>query len=214
MPTIGPAGGAGGGTQGADWLAVGAGGGDLRVPDPRSSHRLKWPALLRPALWKTLVAELGVADCVAAGTSFPPAAVFLWPPARSERLPIGVPLGVADCAGGRRSDRRVARGKLLLADNWCRQPGQDDVFKCLGENILQNAFDGYNACVFAYGQTGSGKSYTMMGTADQPGLIPRLCSGLFERTQKEENEEQSFKVEVSYMEIYNEKVRDLLDPKG
>lgn len=61
---------------------------------------------------------------------------------------------------------------------------------------------------------GSGKSYTMMGTADQPGLIPRLCSGLFERTQKEENEEQSFKVEVSYMEIYNEKVRDLLDPKG
>ncbi|XP_036279417.1 kinesin-like protein KIF13B isoform X2 [Pipistrellus kuhlii] len=92
--------------------------------------------------------------------------------------------------------------------------GQDDVFKCLGESILQNAFDGYNACVFAYGQTGSGKSYTMMGTADQPGLIPRLCSGLFERTQKEENEEQSFKVEVSYMEIYNEKVRDLLDPKG
>uniref|UniRef100_A0A8C8RLW1 Kinesin family member 13B n=1 Tax=Pelusios castaneus TaxID=367368 RepID=A0A8C8RLW1_9SAUR len=92
--------------------------------------------------------------------------------------------------------------------------GQDVVFKCLGENILQNAFDGYNACIFAYGQTGSGKSYTMMGTADQPGLIPRLCSSLFERAQKEENEEQSFKVEVSYMEIYNEKVRDLLDPKG
>ncbi|XP_060106089.1 kinesin-like protein KIF13B isoform X2 [Heteronotia binoei] len=92
--------------------------------------------------------------------------------------------------------------------------GQDVVFKCLGENILQNAFEGYNACIFAYGQTGSGKSYTMMGTADQPGLIPRLCSTLFERAQREENEEQSFKVEVSYMEIYNEKVRDLLDPKG
>ncbi|KAL7987188.1 hypothetical protein Chor_006107 [Crotalus horridus] len=92
--------------------------------------------------------------------------------------------------------------------------GQDVVFKCLGENILQNAFDGYNACIFAYGQTGSGKSYTMMGTADEPGLIPRLCSSLFERAQQEESEEQSFKVEVSYMEIYNEKVRDLLDPKG
>ncbi|XP_030054570.1 kinesin-like protein KIF13B [Microcaecilia unicolor] len=92
--------------------------------------------------------------------------------------------------------------------------GQDVVFQCLGENILQNAFEGYNACIFAYGQTGSGKSYTMMGTADQPGLIPRLCSALFERTQKEENDELSFKVEVSYMEIYNEKVRDLLDPKG
>uniref|UniRef100_A0A8C5SS00 Kinesin-like protein n=1 Tax=Laticauda laticaudata TaxID=8630 RepID=A0A8C5SS00_LATLA len=92
--------------------------------------------------------------------------------------------------------------------------GQDIVFKCLGENILQNAFEGYNACIFAYGQTGSGKSYTMMGTADEPGLIPRLCSSLFERAQQEESEEQSFKVEVSYMEIYNEKVRDLLDPKG
>lgn len=62
--------------------------------------------------------------------------------------------------------------------------------------------------------SGSGKSYTMMGSGDQPGLIPRLCSALFERTQKEQREEESFTVEVSYMEIYNEKVRDLLDPKG
>lgn len=61
---------------------------------------------------------------------------------------------------------------------------------------------------------GSGKSYTMMGSVDQPGLIPRLCSALFERTQKEQREQESFTVEVSFMEIYNEKVRDLLDPKG
>lgn len=54
----------------------------------------------------------------------------------------------------------------------------------------------------------------MMGSGDQPGLIPRLCSALFERTQHEQREEESFTVEVSYMEIYNEKVRDLLDPKG
>ncbi|XP_016382316.1 kinesin-like protein KIF13B [Sinocyclocheilus rhinocerous] len=61
---------------------------------------------------------------------------------------------------------------------------------------------------------GSGKSYTMMGTAEQPGLIPRLCSSLFERTVQEQREGECFTVEVSYMEIYNEKVRDLLDPKG
>lgn len=54
----------------------------------------------------------------------------------------------------------------------------------------------------------------MMGSGDQPGLIPRLCSALFERTQTEQREEESFTVEVSFMEIYNEKVRDLLDPKG
>ncbi|XP_078261554.1 kinesin-like protein KIF13B isoform X1 [Rhinoraja longicauda] len=91
---------------------------------------------------------------------------------------------------------------------------QDMVFKCLGESLLHNAFQGYNACIFAYGQTGSGKSYTMMGSKDNPGLIPRLCSKLFERALQEANEEQSFAVEVSFMEIYNEKVRDLLDPKG
>uniref|UniRef100_A0A672Q1M2 Kinesin family member 13B n=1 Tax=Sinocyclocheilus grahami TaxID=75366 RepID=A0A672Q1M2_SINGR len=92
--------------------------------------------------------------------------------------------------------------------------GQDVVFQCLGESLLHNAFQGYNACIFAYGQTGSGKSYTMMGSADQPGLIPRLCSSLFERTIQHQREEECFTVEVSYMEIYNEKVRDLLDPKG
>ncbi|KAM3928413.1 kinesin-like protein KIF13A isoform 3-T3 [Leptodactylus fuscus] len=92
--------------------------------------------------------------------------------------------------------------------------GQEVVFKCLGEGILDNAFQGYNACIFAYGQTGSGKSFSMMGTADQPGLIPRLCCALFLRATEEENDSQTFKVEVSYMEIYNEKVRDLLDPKG
>ncbi|KAK5862398.1 hypothetical protein PBY51_017800 [Eleginops maclovinus] len=61
---------------------------------------------------------------------------------------------------------------------------------------------------------GSGKSFSMMGNGEQPGLIPRLCCSLFERVHKVENEGHTFKVEVSYMEIYNEKVRDLLDPKG
>ncbi|XP_002667565.2 kinesin-like protein KIF13B isoform X2 [Danio rerio] len=92
--------------------------------------------------------------------------------------------------------------------------GQDVVFQCLGESLLDSAFQGYNACIFAYGQTGSGKSYTMMGSSEQPGLIPRLCSSLFERSVLEQREGESFTVEVSYMEIYNEKVRDLLDPKG
>uniref|UniRef100_A0A8C6VAM5 Kinesin family member 13Bb n=1 Tax=Neogobius melanostomus TaxID=47308 RepID=A0A8C6VAM5_9GOBI len=96
----------------------------------------------------------------------------------------------------------------------CKARCQDVVFQCLGESLLNNAFMGYNACIFAYGQTGSGKSFTMMGSAEQPGLIPRLCSALFNRIDLELREGESFTVEVSYMEIYNEKVRDLLDPKG
>ncbi|XP_067367338.1 kinesin-like protein KIF13A isoform X1 [Channa argus] len=98
--------------------------------------------------------------------------------------------------------------------NVTKYAGQEVVFKCLGEGILENAFQGYNACIFAYGQTGSGKSFSMMGNGDQPGLIPRLCCSLFDRVHREANEAHSFKVEVSFMEIYNEKVRDLLDPKG
>uniref|UniRef100_A0A8C4UBX0 Kinesin family member 13A n=1 Tax=Falco tinnunculus TaxID=100819 RepID=A0A8C4UBX0_FALTI len=98
--------------------------------------------------------------------------------------------------------------------NTTKYAGQEVVFKCLGEGILEKAFQGYNACIFAYGQTGSGKSFSMMGNAEQLGLIPRLCCALFQRISVEENESHTFKVEVSYMEIYNEKVRDLLDPKG
>ena len=65
-----------------------------------------------------------------------------------------------------------------------------------------------------YVSLGSGKSFSMMGNGDQPGLIPRLCGALFERVHRDECEAHSFKLEVSFMEIYNEKVRDLLDPKG
>ncbi|XP_054841581.1 kinesin-like protein KIF13A isoform X2 [Eublepharis macularius] len=98
--------------------------------------------------------------------------------------------------------------------NTAKYAGQEVVFKCLGEGILEKAFQGYNACIFAYGQTGSGKSFSMMGNTEQLGLIPRLCCALFQRITLEENDSHTFKVEVSYMEIYNEKVRDLLDPKG
>ncbi|XP_050554860.1 kinesin-like protein KIF13B isoform X14 [Spodoptera frugiperda] len=93
---------------------------------------------------------------------------------------------------------------------------QKTVFECLGRDILDNAFDGYNACIFAYGQTGSGKSYTMMGSpgADEGGIIPRLCDSLFERIKVQQSPPAlTYKVEVSYMEIYNERVHDLLDPE-
>ncbi|XP_017865387.1 PREDICTED: kinesin-like protein KIF13A isoform X3 [Drosophila arizonae] len=90
---------------------------------------------------------------------------------------------------------------------------QETVFDCVGRDILDNAFQGYNACIFAYGQTGSGKSYTMMGSQENKGIIPRLCDKLFSAIANKSTPELMYKVEVSYMEIYNEKVHDLLDPK-
>ncbi|XP_065595604.1 kinesin-like protein KIF16B isoform X2 [Cyrtonyx montezumae] len=92
---------------------------------------------------------------------------------------------------------------------------QETVFKNLGTDVLKSAFEGYNACVFAYGQTGSGKSYTMMGNAGDAGLIPRICEGLFSKiSEKTKRSEASFRTEVSYLEIYNERVRDLLRRKS
>lgn len=91
--------------------------------------------------------------------------------------------------------------------------GQSHVYDSFGEDFLDHNFDGYHTCIFAYGQTGSGKSYTMMGTLDQPGLIPRTCRGLFERVEAEQNASITYNVHVSYFEIYNEHVKDLLTPK-
>ncbi|XP_029009279.1 kinesin-like protein KIF16B isoform X3 [Betta splendens] len=92
---------------------------------------------------------------------------------------------------------------------------QEKVFKDLGSDVLKAAFEGYNACVFAYGQTGSGKSYTMMGAPGDAGLIPRICEGLFSRISEATRwDEASFRTEVSYLEIYNERVRDLLRRKS
>ena len=56
---------------------------------------------------------------------------------------------------------------------------QTAVFDNVGQEVLQNAMSGFNACIFAYGQTGSGKSYSMMGAPGQPGLIPRMTNELF-----------------------------------
>ncbi|KAJ8285057.1 hypothetical protein COCON_G00039070 [Conger conger] len=92
---------------------------------------------------------------------------------------------------------------------------QETVFKDLGSDVLKAAFEGYNACIFAYGQTGSGKSYTMMGNPGDSGLIPRICEGLFSRISDTTSWDQaSFRTEVSYLEIYNERVRDLLRRKA
>uniref|UniRef100_A0A8C1XMH8 Kinesin motor domain-containing protein n=1 Tax=Cyprinus carpio TaxID=7962 RepID=A0A8C1XMH8_CYPCA len=93
---------------------------------------------------------------------------------------------------------------------------QRKVYQDIGEEMLLHAFEGYNVCIFAYGQTGAGKSYTMMGKQDpgQQGIIPQMCEDLFRQTAENTDPDLSFSVEVSYMEIYCERVRDLLNPKS
>ncbi|KAG5639336.1 hypothetical protein H0H81_004057 [Sphagnurus paluster] len=99
------------------------------------------------------------------------------------------------------------------------EPGycsQQTLYDDLGKELLDHGFAGFNACILAYGQTGSGKSYSMMGYGADKGIIPLTCQELFDRVESKRAADSnlSFTVEVSYIEIYNEKVRDLLNPKN
>ncbi|KAI9273594.1 P-loop containing nucleoside triphosphate hydrolase protein, partial [Sporodiniella umbellata] len=92
---------------------------------------------------------------------------------------------------------------------------QADVFGYSIRSIVDDVVSGYNGTVFAYGQTGSGKTYTMMGSniddADNKGVIPRIVEQIFENIQLASSS-MEFTVKVAYMEIYMEKVKDLLVP--
>ncbi|XP_057715501.1 stAR-related lipid transfer protein 9 isoform X2 [Corythoichthys intestinalis] len=120
-----------------------------------------------------------------------------------------------------RADHAVDSREKLLEFHfdycyWSVQPedphyaSQEEVFQDLGVSVLAGASEGYNVCLFAYGQTGSGKTYTMMGTPDCTGLTPRICQGLFRSQDPLSDGQNSSRVEISFLEIYNERVRDLL----
>ncbi|KAB7502694.1 Carboxy-terminal kinesin 2 [Armadillidium nasatum] len=89
---------------------------------------------------------------------------------------------------------------------------QADVFEEMSQ-LVQSALDGYNVCVFAYGQTGSGKTYTMEGVyndSDSEGMIPRTVSHIFETLDDFKEKGWNYTIEASFLEIYNESIRDLL----
>lgn len=108
---------------------------------------------------------------------------------------------------------------------WGGDSTQDEVWEALGLPLLDSAFSGFNSTIFAYGMTGSGKTYCMAGPDDlsedgsDRGIVPRLTGQLFERIGEASaaNSKLKFLVQVGYLEIYNEQLRDLLaasDVKG
>ncbi|KAI1907664.1 tubulin-dependent ATPase kip3 [Ophidiomyces ophidiicola] len=90
---------------------------------------------------------------------------------------------------------------------------QGEVYEASTRNLLDSVLDGYNATVFAYGATGCGKTHTITGTAQQPGIIFLTMQELFERIS-ERSHEKVTEVSLSYLEIYNETIRDLLVSGG
>ena len=115
---------------------------------------------------------------------------------------------------------RSETSKCFTYDNvFSHDSRQLDIFEEVGKPVVDAAIKGYNGSVFAYGQTGSGKTYTMLGTPENPGLIPRVIQHLFSKLNANQEENNNsvdaakvkHVIRVSYLEIYNERVLDLLD---
>ncbi|KAG5918985.1 hypothetical protein E4U61_001258 [Claviceps capensis] len=90
---------------------------------------------------------------------------------------------------------------------------QSDVYEGTTKSLLDSVLDGYNATVFAYGATGCGKTHTITGTAQHPGIIFLTMQELFEKID-ERSQDKTTELSLSYLEIYNETIRDLLVPGG
>nr|XP_012220553.1 PREDICTED: kinesin-like protein KIF19 [Linepithema humile] len=89
----------------------------------------------------------------------------------------------------------------------------EQVYEGTTKKLAQDVLNGYNATVFAYGATGSGKTHTMVGTSSNPGIMVRALNDIFLATRKLPDD-ADFTVTMSYMEIYNENIRDLLNPSA
>ncbi|KAL2622600.1 hypothetical protein R1flu_002805 [Riccia fluitans] len=87
-----------------------------------------------------------------------------------------------------------------------------DIYRGLTKEVIMSTLSGFNGTVFAYGQTSSGKTYTMKGTAEDPGIIRLSVHDVFNKIQEISNRE--FLIRVSYMEIYNEEINDLFAPEN
>lgn len=109
---------------------------------------------------------------------------------------------------------------------------QDTIYEFFGDRVVTSAFDGYNACLFAYGQTGTGKTHTVMGhpgRREERGLLPRILESLFAEVENRRSQANigkvpspssasgsgggdPFSVRISYLEVFNEQLHDLLVP--
>ncbi|CAE7352846.1 KIF3B [Symbiodinium natans] len=89
---------------------------------------------------------------------------------------------------------------------------QPEVYTNTARTSVMSALDGYNATILAYGPTGTGKTYTMEGSRQDGGIIPRSMEDIFQHIQDAQHAHASFQVRASYLQIYNEVISDLLKP--
>ncbi|XP_069105023.1 kinesin-like protein KIF28P isoform X2 [Argopecten irradians] len=113
-------------------------------------------------------------------------------------------------------DQFTENSEGYLEPSGSKYADQKVVFDDLGRGVLDNAWKGYNCSLFAYGQTGSGKSYSMVGYGSNKGIVPIFCDELFKAVEAKRinaGADEEYQVTLGMLEIYNEQVRDLLNPK-
>jgi kinesin family member C1 len=121
-----------------------------------------------------------------------------------EACPDGETLSIVDRRGG--GDHTFKFDKVFRPS-----AGQDCVFDEVSD-FVQSALDGYHVCLFSYGQTGSGKTHTMQGSGNgaMRGIIPRAVEKILEQAKSLQSQKWDFKMSASFLEIYNEEIKDLL----
>ncbi|GAA6034686.1 hypothetical protein JCM8097_001119 [Rhodosporidiobolus ruineniae] len=112
----------------------------------------------------------------------------------------------------RRSGRlqQQAGGPEYLFDSVVTGSRNEEVYQEAGRDLVLDAMEGFDAVIFAYGQTASGKTFTLSGNNSNPGIIPQAVSEIFSYIR--DHPEKEFLLRASYLEIYNETLKDLLDP--
>jgi len=137
------------------------------------------------------------------------------------------PLNKKEVASGEQASLHVdpSRGEVTIPGvaqpfcfDACFPPGstQDLLYDACAKEVVSGCLEGFNGTIFAYGQTGAGKTWTMQGSPDEPGLIPRSFRALFAGLEAAhaKNSAETLMVRCSYLEVYNETIRDLLAPPG
>ncbi|XP_074058020.1 uncharacterized protein LOC141498842 [Macrotis lagotis] len=111
-----------------------------------------------------------------------------------------------------RSNR--SREKTFIFDIvFDQQASQEEVYCSTTQHLVEGVISGYNATVFAYGPSGAGKTYTMLGMDSEPGIYLQTLNDLFQAIE-ETSDDMEYTVSMSYLEIYNEVIRDLLNPSS
>ncbi|XP_075047832.1 kinesin-like protein KIF18B [Mixophyes fleayi] len=134
--------------------------------------------------------------------------VLLFDPEESETS------GVFSSLRGNEGTKRKGKDLKFIFDRvFGEQSSQQEVFEYTTKQVLDGVLNGYNCSVFAYGATGAGKTHTMLGAEADPGVMYLTMVELYQAIEAIK-EEKSCEVLISYLEVYNEQIQDLLEPKG